>query len=148
MKKISALSLIITLILVSGIMAQQTQQVIPLPGIAKDVLFTRSLNWLATDFVSSKAIIDMQDKAQGKIIGNIMVPYRIIFAPVSMHTKLIIEVQKDKARLTLIPIEVNMAPSNVGTRSFRDDDVSRVAEEYQNIIKKYQEFVSKKEDAW
>lgn len=146
MKKFTISLVIFLLVVVSGLFAQQTQQIIELPGVKKDVIFTRSLNWIASEFLSAKAVIELQDKDQGKIIGNVLIKYANSFmSTVNMFTKLTIEVQNDKARITLLPIHIDYG---TGTRSYQDRDLPRVGKEYSRIIENYKNFVSKEEEKW
>jgi hypothetical protein len=45
-------------------------EVVPVPGISKDDLYVRGREWFAKTFVSAQAVIQMDDKAAGKIIGK------------------------------------------------------------------------------
>jgi hypothetical protein len=40
------------------------------PGVSKDELYLRAREWFARTFVSAQALIQMDDKAAGKIIGK------------------------------------------------------------------------------
>ena len=44
--------------------------VVKVEGVSKDDLYTRSREWFARTFKSAKAVIQMDDKAAGKIIGK------------------------------------------------------------------------------
>src|SRR5690349_15367939 len=49
---------------------QRTVQGVHEVQASKDVIFTRSLEWVAQTFVDSKQVIEFQDKENGKIIGK------------------------------------------------------------------------------
>lgn len=45
-------------------------EVIEVPGISKDELYRRATVWFSKAFRSGKAVIDLQDKEAGKLIGK------------------------------------------------------------------------------
>ena len=45
-------------------------EVVEMPGVTKDVLYSRAYEWFAKSFVSANNVIQMQDKEAGKIIGK------------------------------------------------------------------------------
>lgn len=45
-------------------------EVVPLQGITKDQLYVRAREWFAQTFKSAQAVIQMDDKEAGKIIGK------------------------------------------------------------------------------
>lgn len=46
------------------------QEVVKVEGITKDELYIRAREWFAKTFVSAQDVIQMDDKASGKIIGK------------------------------------------------------------------------------
>ena len=46
------------------------QEIILAPGQSKKQLFEKSKQWLALTFVSAKKVIEYENEAEGKIIGN------------------------------------------------------------------------------
>lgn len=48
-------------------------QIVKEVDLKKDAIYDATLQWLAETFVSSKSVIEFQDKGSGKIIGNIRV---------------------------------------------------------------------------
>ena len=46
------------------------QEVVQSPGISQDELYTRAREWFALTFKSAQDVIQMDDKASGKIIGK------------------------------------------------------------------------------
>jgi Domain of unknown function (DUF4468) with TBP-like fold len=46
------------------------EYIIEYPGLTKDVIFTRTLKWIANNFKSAKHVIEYQDKDAGVIVGN------------------------------------------------------------------------------
>lgn len=76
--KVIALSIIITLTGCAGMQpAKQTsiENVIDVPGRSKDQIYTATKIWIAENFNSAKAVIEDDDKAGGRIIGNGSVKY-------------------------------------------------------------------------
>lgn len=54
------------------------------PGQTKDQLYAKSLAWMAETFVSSKAVIEVQDKDGGKIIGNAVTTVFKVLVPLAV----------------------------------------------------------------
>jgi len=62
----------------SGCVSQQAatkeemnhEYIVEYPGLAKSVIFNRTLKWIANNFRSSKSVIQYQDSISGSIIGN------------------------------------------------------------------------------
>ncbi len=49
------------------------QRVIEIPGMPKNAIFKRSLKWMVQTF-KTKEVIEYQNKAEGVIIGNGVIP--------------------------------------------------------------------------
>lgn len=46
------------------------QGVVQVPGVSADELYSRAREWFAVTFNSGKAVLDMDDRVAGKLIGN------------------------------------------------------------------------------
>lgn len=67
--------------------------------IKKDLIFAKSLEWISRNYMSSKNVIELQDKENGKIVGNISFPIEKGF-----HTavaKLVIAIKEGKYKIYL-----------------------------------------------
>ena len=51
------------------------ERVVDAPGFTKDQLFEASKVWIAQNFRSAKAVLEYENKAEGKIIGNGIINY-------------------------------------------------------------------------
>jgi len=80
---------------------QELQAVIEVPGQSKDQLFARTLAWMAESFVSSKAVIELQDKENGRIIGHGRTSFSSMgLVEIPCDYTLIVDVKDEKLRLT------------------------------------------------
>jgi len=79
----------------------ELQAVIEVPAQSKDQLFARTLAWMAESFVSSKAVIELQDKENGKIIGHGRTSFSSMgLVEIPCDYTLIVDVKDEKVRLT------------------------------------------------
>lgn len=88
MKKYFFLTL--TMLFAISLIAQEPltyTEVVTLDGTSKDNLFTRSENWFAKAFRSSKDVIQTKSKEDGKIIGKALFEYNQSFLSGSATTK-------------------------------------------------------------
>lgn len=113
-------------------------KVLEFPGIQKTVLFEQSLQWLAGTFKSSKAVIEYQNKQEGKIIGNVLLSCGMMG---KVFAKLTIEIKNFKVRLTCVPTSMtgmngsNEFPYNTLLNSCFNKDVTILFEEYNQAMK-------------
>jgi hypothetical protein len=128
--------------------AGQTQEVLDFQNTPKNELYNRSLNWLALKFGSAREVIEVQDRTQGKIIGNIYVRFTVSgFVEVTpgARTKLIFDFQDNRVRITLSPVGVKGPDFE---RPLYSTDMKSLNEKYGKIIEDYKAFVSKKAESW
>lgn len=126
----------------------KTQEVIEFKNTPKNELYNRSLNWLALRFGSSKEIIEIQDRSQGKIIGNIYVVFTVSgFVEITpgARTKIIFDFQDNRVRITLSPVGVKGSEFE---RPLYTTDMKSLNENYGKIIEDYKSFVGKKAESW
>lgn len=137
---------IVMLILISSVVFSQSEHVIQLDGMKKDAIYNRSLTWLATAFVSSKAIIDIKDENQGIIIGNISVKLGNFLYSYMVQTKLQIDIKDGKARLTFTPMQcIGQDGEKWPPRS---NNIEAANEEYAKLLISFTEAMKKKDDNW
>ena len=48
--------------------------VVEVPGVSKDDLYTRATEWFAKTYNSSNAVLQMQDRAAGELVGKPVLP--------------------------------------------------------------------------
>ena len=78
---------------------RQYQQIVDVSG-SKQELYTRTLEWLARSFISSKEVIQFSDPDQAKVIGNGIMKVNYTFIPIDTHFTLTIEIRDNRARFT------------------------------------------------
>ena len=92
-------------------------------GTTKDQLFSTARIWLAETFRSSKAVIDLEDKAEGVIVGNAAMPYPktgceglycSVIADWQVHFKIRIDVKDDRYRISFTDLELFL-PATYGS---------------------------------
>ncbi len=76
------------------------EQTYDVPGLNKDQLFDKTLAWMAETFVSSKAVIELKDKENGKIIGNGVTSIFNGLITFDVSYTLIIDIKNNKIRMT------------------------------------------------
>jgi hypothetical protein len=81
--------------------------VVEVPGASKAELYSRAREWFATSFGSAKAVLEMDDREAGKLIGNTNSDFTIHYggilgeAPVRLWRTIRVEVKEGKYRYAL-----------------------------------------------
>ncbi len=78
----------------------QLQKIYELQGMTKDVIFDKTIAWMAETFVSSKNVIELKDKENGKIIGK-GVMRKTQMVGHSCTFTMIIDIKHSRIRITL-----------------------------------------------
>lgn len=68
--------------------------------LKKDEIYSRSLEWLAKTFTDSKAVIEMQDKDSGKIIGKGVITFTAGIVNIPCRFTMSIEAKDGRYRTT------------------------------------------------
>lgn len=124
------------------------QEVIEFNGIKKDVLFKKSLEWVATNFGSGKQVLEYQDKETGKIIGNIVTTKTVFLAQYRFFSTMTIEVKDEKARLSFQVNSLNVDGTDAHTRGIIDNTEKDAAmESLKSIRQSYVAFMNEKKPA-
>lgn len=109
MKKwLIAIALVVCPILLTGcatlqVVSEQECQLVKtyeVNNMAKDVIFDKVIYWMAETYVSSKAVIEVKDKANGKIIGHGLTSFTNIYVPIPCKYTIIVDIKDNKIRLT------------------------------------------------
>ena len=82
----------------------------------------------------------MQDKEQGKIIGNIVVRVPFLWSFVKLKTRIIIEIKNNKARVTLFGMTLTDG-TQLHPRHYK-----KVEKEHIKLIQEYKTFVIRDPD--
>lgn len=83
------------------------------PSLSKDILFDRTLKWIANNFRSAKQVIEYQDKESGAIIGNGVVNITAdgsIIGPFPVGFTMNIDLKDGKARYRFLNLNHNGNP--------------------------------------
>jgi hypothetical protein len=116
------------------------QIVIETPGHSKEQIFEKSKQWIALNFRSAKSVIEYENKAEGKIMGNgsANVPKNAIEAiggvQKTAHFTMVEDIKDGKARLTFENIMVYMPASyNTVTGAFPGGESIPLQGEFERI---------------
>lgn len=125
------------------------QRVIEAEKLA-DELFSLSLEWIAKNFRSAKSVIEVEDRASGKIIGRGMIPVTYTIVPVDTFFTLTIEVKDGKARITVENAFMEMYASG---RLVRDNlelkaQMNKFRPEVERLFDSYEQAIRAKSEAW
>ena len=98
------------------------QRIYQLQGMTKDVIFDRTLAWMAETFVSSKNVIELKDKENGKIIGKGATfftrdPLKIVRNP--CRYTMIIDIKDNKIRITYKNLSSMVGPNAWGPLQYK-----------------------------
>ena len=109
------------------------QKIIDVPGQTKDILFEKSLKWMAQAFNSSSDVIQYKDKTNGEIIGKGSILVSYTYTPVKTNFTLLIEIKDEKVRITFKDIGFdNWVPFN------NSDQLNKFKSATSNIIYTYE----------
>lgn len=119
-----------------------------LKGKSQSQIFSSSLSWLAETFKSSKSVIELQDKASGKIIGNITTSSNWMGRIMYYQSKMVIEIKNGKSRLTLTPVSAML--DNGSPARIMAGDKDNIQASLKDIINNYKTYMSGagKKDNW
>lgn len=116
----------------------KVQNIIDVLGKTKAVLYSKSLEWIATTFNSYKSVIEYKDQVQCKIIGNIVTTETAFLNTYNFKSRLTIDVKDNKARITFEPLTVSVyaAGDYVTTRGIYGDSERDMAHKSIESVKK------------
>lgn len=91
------------------------QKVVEISGVAKDVIFEKSKQWIAHTFKSAKAVIEYDNREEGVIIGNGSMERPISAVNISGGSLISYTMQEDikdgRVRLTFSRFAAQVPPS-------------------------------------
>lgn len=107
MKRVIALMLsVLALAGCAGVMPMETkdmqmQKVIEVPGTTKDALFDKSRMWYAAAFRKANAVIQYENKENGRIMGNGIISISELGTPRDLKISVETEVKENRSRITV-----------------------------------------------
>jgi len=122
------------------------ERVIIAEGKSSDILYEETLQWMAQTFVSSKAVLEYQNKEHGEIIGNgaSYVPYMWLSARTGFLIK--IQVKDNKVR-----VQISHAIKNPDTSSSQiintQGDWDDFCRSMDTLLNSYAEFLNKSSES-
>jgi hypothetical protein len=81
--------------------------VVEVAGTSKAELYSRAREWFAASFVSAKAVLEMDDREAGKLVGNASSQFIVDFggilgqSPITLWRRIRVEVKEGKYRYSL-----------------------------------------------
>ena len=103
------------------------------PGYSKDQIFTATKIWIAENFRSAKSVIEYENKEDGTLIGNGMIPYPcsglecVAKSRWSVPFTMRVDMKDQKFKLTFANIRLTWPPSydrTFGAQSGHDAPIS------------------------
>lgn len=127
---------------------RQIQKVYDLPKMSKNEIYDKTLSWMAETFVSSKKVIELADKDNGKIIGNAATTYdRCGMVNVTGYYTLIIEIKDERLRLTAKDFYwIGTGPERAPGQY--EADVIPIKENVDKMSDKLVEYLKQKNEQW
>lgn len=118
MKSFLLCFLLIVLLSFSGCVSQQVatkeeithEYIVEYPGLTKDLIFNRTLKWIANNFRSAKQVIEYQDKEAGSIVGNGITPIKAegaLLKGVDMAFTMNIDIKENRVRYRFIKLKLS-----------------------------------------
>lgn len=113
------------------------ERIIPAEGQSADAIYEKTLQWMAQTFVSSKAVLEYQNKKTGQIIGNASVQVSYDFSSCLTSFVIDIQVKDNKVRVQIKNARTGPSPIN-NTR-----DWSYFCQTVEPMLLSYAEFLNK-----
>lgn len=124
------------------------EQVCNTPGLAKDKVYDKTLQWISRNFKSAKSVIEYQDRNAGTIIGNGRTNFgNFVEIPVSFTME--ITIKDGKYRVVFDNLVAwwgkyqNMPNSIQGA-----DNLAEVHAKFAEMCYGLHEYIYKKDDNW
>ena len=116
--------------------------------LTKDKIFDRAREWLARNYSSSKEVIELADKENGKIIGKVMKSQMYSgMIQTYIHYTILLEIKEKKFRLKFETIYMYIPNQAGGVKQFKDNrlesELEAIQEEFKVTNKSLVDFCSK-----
>ena len=80
---------------------RKVQVIVDLPKMKKNEIFSKTMEWMAKTYVSSKEVIQLSDQENGKIIGRGMTQFNnTIISSIPCEYSISIDIKDEKIRIT------------------------------------------------
>ena len=124
-----------------------SNNVISLPGCSKEMIYSKSLQWIAQTFKNAKAVLEYQNIDKGRILGSVSMKHDCVLGKQHyIYYALTIDIKNEKARITLEGrsmgegIDIMELRNNYFCPGSLYDEMEKdykfLQEEYSNYIKK------------
>ena len=128
---------------------RQYQKIVDVSG-SKQELYTRTLEWLARSFGSSKEVIQFSDPDQAKVIGKGIMKVNYTITPVDTHFTLTIEIRDNRARFTFDQLYTEPNATLLPERMFLENraQMEKFSIRASMLIEDWKKYVSNNTDNW
>lgn len=139
MKNILFLSLVLIISCQPATLQEKkTTNIVNLKGMSKQEIYSKTLEWIATTFQESKAVIDFKDPVKGRIFCNIVTTYITGLSTAYVKSKMIIDVKKGKARFRFISHEIRIEKT---IRAVYNTDLQDIKKTLLSLVLRYKTFM-------
>lgn len=146
--------LLISLVLIIGCATApprelQNSEVIDLPGISKNAIYTKSLKWIATTFQSANTVTQYKDAKEGSIVLQMITSTSSMGTPFDFKTTVTIDIKQNKAKISFHAKQLDQG--RAGFREIYESEAELAQESFIPVIESYKNYMvgkSKKDDNW
>lgn len=128
----------------------RSSNVIELPGMKKDQIFTKSLQWVATTFRSANTVTQYKDQKEGKIVLQMVTETFAYMTSMTFHTSITIDIKDNKSRLSFEAHDISK--SGTAYQEIYDSEAEFAQKSYISVISSYKAYMTgsstKKDDNW
>jgi hypothetical protein len=128
----------------------QFKEVIELPGVKKEQIFNKTMQWIAENFKSAKTVIQYKDAKEGKIICQMITTANTTFLTYDFQTTMTIDIKDDKSRFTYLANEVTV--SDTKRAIYGDKEIELAKKSYESVKSGYKDYIlkqsKKSDDNW
>lgn len=123
-------------------------------NLTKEQIFDKSILWIAENFKSAKSVLEIQDKTNGKIIGNSNFDIPYLMSSATINFTISIDIKDGKYRITYTNLIIDYYRTNEGSADLlgkkRVIEMSRqlAFKRFIEINKSLNDYMNKKEKAW
>jgi len=143
MKKVTLLICLISSIVFSY---EPVQEVIPVPGLTQNQIYSNVLLWISKAFNSAESVITFEDKEQGRIVLSPVASYRIL-SIIRFHYSMQIDIKDEKVRVSIGNFRTEYA-SYLSSPSHKRPSNKAIAEVLSSFRVGIQESTQIKNDNW
>ena len=123
------------------------QEIIDLPGKNKSEIYESTLQSMASIFNSSKAVLQYQNKEDGKIIGKGITDVVYSFMPVETHFTITIDIKDEKIRITFTDMYTVLKTYGTTPLNYQSE-IDSFSGSARNIINEIKRGMNQKKNDW